>query len=181
MKFFSKVAAVAASGAAVVLAASGVSSATEAPGTQHRIVNKHSNLCLQPADSSGKNGVAMLQSDCSMEKNGMRPIWRFVHVKDRDFQIVNVNTDKCLEIADSRKDNGAPAQQWTCVGNTATQLWRFDFDNDSGRIVNVNSGKVLEIDNSSTKPGAHAQQWTDVMSARGQMWTAPVADTVHGR
>ncbi|RLV09809.1 hypothetical protein CTZ27_00605 [Streptomyces griseocarneus] len=175
MKVFSKLAAVAATGAAVVLMAPGMSSATEAPGTQHKVVNDHSNLCLQPADSSGKNGVAVLQGDCGFDKNGMRPMWRFVHVKGQDFRIVNVNTDKCLEIADARKDNGAPAQQWTCVDKAATQLWRFDFVTDHRTIVNVNSGKSLEIDNSSTKPGARAQQWS-YAGAPGQSWQVPVAD-----
>ncbi|MGW1074917.1 RICIN domain-containing protein [Streptomyces sp. NPDC002537] len=177
MKFFAKLAAVAASGAAVVLMAPGVGSAADNPDARVNIVNNHSDLCLQPADSTGKNGVVVLQGDCS--KNGMRPVWRVIRVQGNDFRILNVNTDKCLEIADSRKDNGAPAQQWTCVDNVATQLWRFDFLNDSGKIVNVNSGKVLEIDNSGTKPGARAQQWADVMSARGQMWTVPDVTDVH--
>ncbi|WP_190130104.1 RICIN domain-containing protein [Streptomyces mashuensis] len=171
VKIASRVAALAASGAAVALLTPGVSSAAPVPGPYQYLVNNYSNQCLQLASTSGQNGDFAVQGFC---ENGLKAQWRIERVNSsRDFRIINALTGKCLEIADSRKDNGAPAQQWTCANGYDTQLWQFDFANDRGLVINKNSGKILEISNSSIEPGAPAQQW-QYGGMRGQIWRTPV-------
>ncbi|MEU1376742.1 RICIN domain-containing protein [Streptomyces triculaminicus] len=179
MKITTKLATIAASGAAAVAVAGtaavamtpAAAHAADVPGARQLFVNNHSNQCLQPESTTGANGVRMVQGYC---ENGQKAQWSVERVgTSRDFRIVNADSGKCLEIADSRKDNGAPAQQWTCVDKVDTQLWQFDTLNDIALVTNKNSGKVLEIDNSSLKPGARAQQWSYANTAKGQSWRLP--------
>ncbi|MGW1072874.1 RICIN domain-containing protein [Streptomyces sp. NPDC002537] len=147
MKTVAKFAAVAASGAALVMTAPGVGQAASPGGDL--IVNTLTSKgkCLEIDGSSTKNGAKAQQWTCKGQKGAF---WKAVKVTEGDgyqpsnaeYQIVNVNSGKCLEIADSRKDVGAPVQQWTCVPGVATQLWL----QQDGHLINANSGAGLEFE-----------------------------------
>ncbi|MFE0042852.1 RICIN domain-containing protein [Streptomyces albireticuli] len=166
MKITSKVAALAAAGAALVLTTPGPSLAA----SSNFLVNEGGNQCLTIENASPDNGARAVQGPCVTSKSE----WRFVKADEYNYRIVNVDSGKCLEIADSRKDNGAPAQQWTCVDGADTQLWDLWFSDGSGFVTNKNSDKNLEIENSGTKVGAKAQQWA-YAGVTGQRWRPVMA------
>ncbi|MEU8545890.1 RICIN domain-containing protein [Streptomyces roseoverticillatus] len=166
MKTSAKFAAVAATGAALVMTAPGMGQAATPGGDL--IVNTLTSKgkCLEIENSSTKNGAKAQQWTCKGQKGAF---WRAVKVDEpypggARYQIVNVNSGKCLEIADSRKDIGAPVQQWTCVDGVATQLW---YQQD-GHLTNANSFAGLEFEHMPN--GKWIDDGAPAVGALGDWW-----------
>ncbi|MFG2182656.1 RICIN domain-containing protein [Streptomyces abikoensis] len=157
MKLVSKIPAIVASAAAIMLLTPSVSHADEEAVRIRTGLGK----CLEIDNSSDENGATAQQWDCG---NQFGNFWYIDHLVNETFMIRN-RSGKCLEIADSRTDNGAPAQQWNCNRNNDTMVWHI-IDN---KIYNHNSGKALEVSNSSRANGAKVQQWSDAQ-VPGQYW-----------
>ncbi|MFD5697077.1 RICIN domain-containing protein [Streptomyces lasiicapitis] len=167
MKIVSKLAAVAASSAALVM----VTPSTSQADTWMLFVNYNSGRCLEIADSSSANGARAQQWSCNGQDAAR---WRMSWVNSERvyFKLVNKATGKCLEIENSSKANGARAQQWACKSGVQGQIWG---RGSNGRLVNAASGKDLEIENSSKANGARAQQWGEWGSSGGTTKWARIA------
>ncbi len=166
----SRVVAVGASAAALVLAVPGVGHAGPPASGTFRIING-SGKCLEIENSSTANGANAQQWLCVGQRGA---VWRFVDLGNWTYGIVNVNSGKCLEVENGWKDNGAPVQQWDCNLNLSHHRWQYmGLDANYYGFKNVATGKFLEVENSSGADGARVQQWSYASpTVRGQIWSA---------
>ncbi|MFI9204977.1 RICIN domain-containing protein [Streptomyces sp. NPDC053048] len=165
MKILAKVAAVAASGAALVLMAPAQSQAL----TGELIIHSDTGKCMEIENSSKANGARAQQWTC---KNQAGAQWQLRFVGGGYYNIVNLNSGKCLEIADSRKDLGAPVQQWSCVKGLATQLWYLNREvgKPSAPIVNMNASGSLSVGGVDVTPVIKDNGARVVLGEYGQQW-----------
>ncbi|MEW2413754.1 RICIN domain-containing protein [Streptomyces sp. NPDC046866] len=87
--------------------------------------------------------------------------------------LVNRNSGRCLEIDDNSGEDGARVQQWTCLGQAASQ-WQLHPAGSDGRVT-IRSRRhpdmCLEVAHGGTRNGARVQMWGCVDGAGEQEWT----------
>lgn len=150
LKISTKLAAVAASGGAIVLMTPSVSHAD----TWMLVVNNYSGRCLEIADGSSANGAPAQQWSCNGQSAAK---WRvsWIDSERNYFKLVNKASGKCLEIENSSRADYAYAQQWTCKANVKGQIWGWG---TNGRLVNAGSARDLTVKSNSKANGARVWQ-----------------------
>ncbi|MFD6878449.1 MULTISPECIES: RICIN domain-containing protein [unclassified Streptomyces] len=169
LRMTSRIVAVAASAAALVLTVPGVGHAGPPASGEYLIING-SGKCLEIENSSTANGANAQQWMCVGQRGAA---WRFVDLGNWTYGIVSAKSGKCLEVENGSKVNGAQVQQWDCNLNLGHHRWEYrGLDATHYTFRNVGTGKTLEVENSSGADGARVQQWTEAWpTVRAQVWS----------
>lgn len=119
------------------------------------IVNPASNLCLDLARATARDGVNVQLGACTSPTSS----WDMVDLGGNEVAVVNRVTQHVLDVAGGTSDDGATVQQYTWNASAA-QRWRMVARSGALQLVNVGSGKCLDIANRGTTVGSNIAQWS---------------------
>ena len=123
----------------------------------HRIIAKHSDMCIDIKGKAKKKGAKAQQWPCTGSEN---QLFNIVPKADGYYIIVAKYSDKCIDIKGKGSKDGAIVQQWPCTGGD-NQLFSIIQEGENFyTIVAKHSGKCLDVKGKSTKKGAKIQQWS---------------------
>lgn len=161
--------------AAVSVLFAGPASADDLPGRW--IQNGGSGLCLQPADGSFAQGVAIVQLDC--DKNTTLQRWEAINFSSdlTVFQLRNVATQLCLD-AQGGASNHTPIVQWPCNA-ISNEKWDAGFNFNILRSrVSGTSSHCLDVPAASLQPNVAMQLYRCTNNNLAQIWDLSGPDPI---
>jgi hypothetical protein len=124
------------------------------PVTGARVVNTHSNKCLDVANSGTTNGTNIQLFGC----NGSSAQSFDLKVAGTGaFNLVNTSSGKCVDVTGSGSNDGTNIELFTCNGTGAQAFAQHDVGGGVFELVNVQSGKCVDVTNSGTADGTNVQ------------------------
>ncbi|MBC7533358.1 MAG: RICIN domain-containing protein [Oligoflexus sp.] len=138
----------------------------------YTFVASHSGKCLDARGGSPENGTVYQQFDCNGQ---IDQSFRFVNVKDDEYEIRAVNGGRCVSSAGGKTENGNPMILWDCGGGSDQHVRLLPAKSGAYKVRFSNSGKCMDIQgDSSSENGKDVHQW-DCGENADQAWFLRVA------
>jgi hypothetical protein len=147
---------------------------------QWPIYSRWSDMCLQPANGSTEQGVAIVQQRCDTNRPAGLPLvqtWTLIPKSGNIFQLKNSFSQLCLDVRGLAVDR-TPVQQWPCnwISNENWQWGPTDSNGDRQLISRVSGTRTHCLDIPGAQMIEPLEMWIyhcTVNNVAQQWWYGP--------